>query len=97
MLDDPISLPRHGGALAQASERHGVAIDDWLDLSTGINPHPYPVLHGPEADFHRLPDPASLAGLTEAARAAYGASRSRRFRAPTSPCACCRFWRDRGP
>lgn len=76
MLDDPIPFPRHGGALAAASERHGVPIDDWLDLSTGINPHPYPVLEGPEAEFHRLPDPASLAALTEAARAAYGAKRN---------------------
>lgn len=38
-----IKIPLHGGDLIAASERYGVAIDDWIDLSTGLNPRPYPV------------------------------------------------------
>lgn len=64
--------PRHGGALAAASERYGVAVADWLDLSTGINPHPYPVPAFAPADFHRLPDPAGLVALVDIARGGYG-------------------------
>ena len=64
--------PRHGGALADASERYGVPLKDWLDLSTGINPHPYPLPTISQADFHRLPDPVALAALIGTARAAYG-------------------------
>jgi cobalamin biosynthetic protein CobC len=74
MLDDPIAFPRHGGALAQASARHGVPIEAWLDLSTGINPHPYPCPPLADAAWHRLPDPAALASLVETARRAYGLS-----------------------
>ncbi|MDJ0930781.1 hypothetical protein [Breoghania sp.] len=29
----------HGGNIKQAKDRYGFVIDDWLDLSTGINPH----------------------------------------------------------
>ncbi|MBN9025591.1 MAG: threonine-phosphate decarboxylase [Rhizobiales bacterium] len=69
---DPDLAPRHGGALAAASQRYGVAVGEWLDLSTGINPHPYPVPAFPPADFHRLPDPAGLGTLVDVARGAYG-------------------------
>lgn len=45
---------------------------DWLDLSTGINPFPWPLPSiSPEA-WTRLPAAADLAALLEAARAAYG-------------------------
>lgn len=53
-----------------------MAVGGWLDLSTGINSHPYPVLDGLETELHRLPDPAELATLTEVARDAYGAQRN---------------------
>ena len=65
-------LPRdHGGNLVEARARFGGAPGDWLDLSTGINPLPYPV--GPVAPeaWAQLPDPADLARLEGAARAAY--------------------------
>ncbi len=65
-------MPRHGGALAAAAARYGIAGSDWLDLSTGINPAPYPLPALDPADFARLPDPAALAGLIAAARRAYG-------------------------
>lgn len=59
----------HGGNLRAAQARYGGT--DWIDLSTGINPHGYPA-PAPSADaWHRLPerDP----GLVRAACAYYGA------------------------
>ena len=48
-------LPEHGGDLVTASKQYGIALDHWIDLSTGINPEPYPVENiNPEA-FTRLP------------------------------------------
>lgn len=67
------ALPVHGGDLAFATATYGAPNGAWLDLSTGINPTPYPVPAGlisGEA-FHRLPDRAALAHLEAAARAAY--------------------------
>ncbi len=34
---------QHGGDLTAAMARHGGGREDWLDLSTGINPHAYPL------------------------------------------------------
>jgi len=45
----------------------------FLDLSTGINPDPYPFSPSP-ALFHRLPEPGSYAALEAAAARAYGVS-----------------------
>ena len=73
-MPDDNDLPRHGGALAAASARFGIAAADWLDLSTGINPAPYPAPPLAAADLARLPDPAALAALVDAARTAYGAA-----------------------
>ena len=65
--------PRHGGALLDATRRWGIPVSGWLDLSTGINPLPYPL--SPPADdiTRRLPDPDALEALNAAARALYGA------------------------
>lgn len=48
----------HGGNLRQAAQRYGR--DDWIDLSTGINPWGYPVPALAAHAWHRLPeaDPA---------------------------------------
>ena len=59
--------PAHGGDLTEATAA-GHAI--WLDLSTGINPHPYPAAVGTNA-MHALPQRADEARLEAAARAAY--------------------------
>jgi cobalamin biosynthetic protein CobC len=60
----------HGGRLRQAARRHGIPLADWVDLSTGINPHPYPVPPlGPEV-WQRLPEDDD--GLEAAAAAYYG-------------------------
>ncbi|MDB5411554.1 MAG: cobC, partial [Rhodospirillales bacterium] len=58
----------HGGDLAAAEARFGRR--DFLDLSTGINPVPYPVGVVPEACWFRLP--GSDATLRRAAAAHYG-------------------------
>ncbi|MGO1071179.1 threonine-phosphate decarboxylase CobD [Lysobacter sp. CA199] len=61
----------HGGRLLRAAQRYGIAAQDWLDLSTGINPSAWPVPEIPARAWHRLPEDDD--GLIEAARACYGA------------------------
>ena len=62
----------HGGNLQAAIRRYGIAADEWIDLSTGINPHPYPVPLLASDAWHRLPEPSEA--LLEAARVHYGVS-----------------------
>jgi cobalamin biosynthetic protein CobC len=62
---------RHGGNLREAAHRYGIALDDWLDLSTGINPRAYPVPPVPVDAWRRLPEDAD--GLAELAARHYGA------------------------
>ncbi|MFT3977028.1 MAG: pyridoxal phosphate-dependent class II aminotransferase [Sphingomonas bacterium] len=50
----------HGGKLDAAREAFGGAGADWLDLSTGINPHPWPGADRIATDWRALPDPAAL-------------------------------------
>ena len=45
----------HGGDLQRASERYGVEPQEWLDLSTGINPVAYPVGNIAAEAFQQLP------------------------------------------
>jgi cobalamin biosynthetic protein CobC len=59
----------HGGNLRDAALRFGR--EDWLDLSTGINPHWYPAPTLPDNAWHRLPEPDPA--LAIAAAAYYGA------------------------
>jgi len=59
----------HGGNLRDAAKRFGR--EDWVDLSTGINPHWYPAPVVANNAWHRLPEPDPA--LTAAAHAFYGA------------------------
>ncbi|WP_020656620.1 threonine-phosphate decarboxylase CobD [Massilia niastensis] len=59
----------HGGNLRDAARRFGR--EDWIDLSTGINPHAYPIPPLPADAWHRLPEPDPR--LLDAACAYYGA------------------------
>ncbi|EYD78042.1 L-threonine 3-O-phosphate decarboxylase [Rubellimicrobium mesophilum DSM 19309] len=62
-------IPRdHGGGLDAAMARHGGARGDWLDLSTGINPVPYPLPPIPPHAWTALPDRAATEALVVAAR-----------------------------
>ena len=63
--------PRHGGELTAAAERYGIPIAEWLDLSTGINPEPWPVPPLSPSLHTRLPERAALDRLLQAARDAY--------------------------
>ncbi|TGD99347.1 threonine-phosphate decarboxylase CobD [Methylobacterium nonmethylotrophicum] len=73
---------RHGGDLGEARRLFPQAPEPWIDLSTGINPIPYP-WPAPEASaFTRLPAPADLAALEAAAAEAYGASPGQVVAAP---------------
>jgi cobalamin biosynthesis protein CobC len=47
---------RHGGNLLQAARRYSIPAQDWLDLSTGINPCGYPVPPVPPDAWRRLPE-----------------------------------------
>ncbi len=64
-------LPPHGGDLALASLQYGAPRDGWLDLSTGINPSPYPLPALPGAVWSRLPQSDASARALAAARRYY--------------------------
>lgn len=66
----------HGGGLARAEARFGRPREGWLDLSTGINPWPYPVGVVPDAAWMRLPDQDMFDELRAAAASYFGASNS---------------------
>ena len=59
----------HGGGLDAARARWGGARSDWIDLSTGINPEPYPLPDLPADAWTALPDRAARDRLEAAARA----------------------------
>jgi cobalamin biosynthetic protein CobC len=61
----------HGGNLHEAATRYGIPFAQWLDLSTGINPHGYPVPPLPVDAWRRLPDEGD--GFAERAATYYGA------------------------
>lgn len=62
-------LRDHGGGVDAAAALHGGARHDWLDLSTGINPVPYPLPGLPPDAWTALPDRAAAQLLEQAARA----------------------------
>ncbi len=67
-----MSNEAHGGRRLAAERRFPDAPRPLLDLSTGINPHSYPVPVLSAALWARLPDPEAVAGLEAAAALAYG-------------------------
>lgn len=69
-----VAPPFHGGRLYEAAKRYGVPESQWLDLSTGISPWPWPVPDIPDQIWHRLPE---LAPLISAAKSYYGSEQAR--------------------
>ncbi|NIJ33925.1 threonine-phosphate decarboxylase CobD [Sphingomonas oligoaromativorans] len=67
----------HGGRLAAARAAWPDAPEPWLDLSTGINPTPWPVDRAGSIDWTRLPDEEALAGLEAAAARRFGVAAER--------------------
>ncbi len=64
---------QHGGDLSEAAKRFGRARSDWLDLSTGIGPLPYPYEPPTAEAWRKLPQADALDALLTAARLAYKA------------------------
>ena len=64
----------HGGALDAARRLYPSAPQPWVDLSTGINPIPYPIGDVPAESLTTLPSTSALAALERVAAA--------RFRVP---------------
>ncbi len=58
----------HGGGVDAAVARYGGLRSDWIDLSTGINPVPYPLPDSPPLAWAALPDDATASALEHAAR-----------------------------
>ncbi len=67
-----VAFAGHGGALEQARRVYPGAPTPWIDLSTGVNPHSYPVQALPAAAWTRLPEAEAVAALEVAAAASYG-------------------------
>lgn len=59
----------HGGGLRQASQAYDIPFEDWLDLSTGINPYGWQVPAIPASVWARLPESGD--GLEAAAKCYY--------------------------
>lgn len=63
----------HGGRLLRAVHQYGIAREQWLDLSSGIAPWPFPIAPIPIHAWARLPEVED--GLEQAARVYYGVHR----------------------
>jgi cobalamin biosynthesis protein CobC len=75
-------LTYHGGNLDVAKRLFTEAPHPWIDLSTGINAHAYPVgMISPEA-WTRLPEASAVAALEVVAAAAYGLNGGEAVAAP---------------
>ncbi|KUM44332.1 threonine-phosphate decarboxylase CobD [Pseudomonas sp. EpS/L25] len=61
----------HGGRLRRAAHTYDIPLGDWLDLSTGLAPWPWPLPEIPVSAWARLPEPDD--GLVDAACAYYRA------------------------
>jgi cobalamin biosynthetic protein CobC len=46
----------HGGQLRQAAKFYKIALEHWIDLSTGINPNSFPIPDIPNNCWQRLPE-----------------------------------------
>lgn len=55
MTIDQANQALHGGDIISAAKRFGIDEKRWLDLSTGINPEPYPLPDIPPQAFYQLP------------------------------------------
>src|SRR6266516_440469 len=73
MISDPDAAIEHGGDLAAARRLFPDAPQPFIDLSTGINPDPYPLPALDAKVFARLPDSAAQLRLSAIAAQTYGA------------------------
>jgi cobalamin biosynthesis protein CobC len=73
----------HGGRLCVARAMYPSVPTPWIDLSTGINPRPYPAPRASAAARARLPEPTQLALLEQIAARAFGVDDAARVVAVT--------------
>ncbi|MCZ8545930.1 threonine-phosphate decarboxylase CobD [Mesorhizobium qingshengii] len=73
LLDGAVAAVDHGGSLGRARALFPSAVLPFVDLSTGINPHSYPLFDLPATILLRLPEAARTRDLVEVAASAYGA------------------------
>ncbi|MBZ9820464.1 threonine-phosphate decarboxylase CobD [Mesorhizobium sp. CA4] len=73
LLSGAIAAVDHGGSLGRAGTLFPHAPQPFVDLSTGINPHSYPLFDLPATALSRLPEAGQLRELAEIAASAYGA------------------------
>ena len=66
----------HGGDLGHARRAFGEPEGGWTDLSTGVNPWPWPAPPLPPEALRQLPSEEGLADLAAAAARAFGARRA---------------------
>ncbi len=62
---------KHGGNVSAAAAEFGVPVEDWLDLSTGINPTTYSSTDLADDVLRNLPTPGEVEELLAAARSFY--------------------------
>ncbi|MBX4870817.1 MULTISPECIES: threonine-phosphate decarboxylase CobD [Rhizobium] len=65
----------HGGGITAAAATFGGRPEDWLDLSTGINPCPTALPEIPKKAWHRLPDSYLVDEARRAAGDYYGSGK----------------------
>lgn len=75
------ALAKHGGRLCVARALHPHAPEPWIDLSTGINPEPYPDVRASAAARARLPTPEEIRALEAVAGRAFGVAEGQRIAA----------------
>jgi cobalamin biosynthetic protein CobC len=75
-------LSYHGGNLGAAQRLFPDAPRPWIDLSTGVNPVPYPIAEIAPEQWARLPESERLAALEAVAAHRYGADAGAVIAAP---------------
>jgi cobalamin biosynthesis protein CobC len=78
------ALSYHGGNVGAARRLFPDAPQPWIDLSTGVNPHPYPLPDLAPDLWARLPEPDDLTALEAIAAYRYGANAAQTIAAPGS-------------
>lgn len=70
-MSDTTKKLRHGGDVDAFAKLFGQPAEGWLDLSTGINPIPYPVSEIDQNIWQRLPTASDEKALIDVARTYY--------------------------